>query len=372
MKHRILIIAILGFTLIYPCAAQEKPVWKGKIEFKDGVEIIKNPKEPQYEKKIVHFMEDFRLVTNDELDKGIAVISGIEVDKSGDMFVLDSKESCIHVLDINGNPKKVIGAKGQGPGEFENPRYIFISPNSELFVWDTKRISVFSAGGHYLRGYPSSILNAIERCVIDRDNNIFGVRCSLMKKPITRELAKFDSKFKLIKIFEIYEIPPIQNKTFDPFKPMSMDLGLNKAGLVIVATQDRYEMRLYDSNGDLKKRILRDYDKRPVTKRDKEEILKGIPKDLPVRFKFSDSFPAWKNIFCGDRDHIFVETHEKSKDGRDYIYDIYDARGHYIARTPITNGTVLLFKDDHVYLRDVNEAGYHIFKRMRMIWTLQD
>jgi len=49
MKLKFLFIVIFGLTIICASFSQKNPVWKGKIEYEDGVKVIKNPKEPMYQ-----------------------------------------------------------------------------------------------------------------------------------------------------------------------------------------------------------------------------------------------------------------------------------------------------------------------------------
>jgi hypothetical protein len=41
-------ILILGLVIICSAFGQDKPVWKGKIEYENGVKVIKNPLEPLF------------------------------------------------------------------------------------------------------------------------------------------------------------------------------------------------------------------------------------------------------------------------------------------------------------------------------------
>jgi hypothetical protein len=365
---KIILSFLLAPAFLGNVFAQGKPVWRGSRVLKGEVEVVRNPKEPLFRDEIVQFCEDLRLDTSSDPYNEIAAIRAIEVDESGNIFVLDSKNHCIHVFDSDGKLLRVIGRQGQGPGEFIEPERLYISPNGELLVWDSKQISVFSLNGDYSRGYPSSILDEIQKCAIDRDNIILGIRFPIMEKPYARELIKFDSEFRPVKVFEKYIIPPSKDNKFNPVRPIAMELGLTVAGLFLVATQDRYELRFYDSSGSLKKLILKDHENLPVTKKDKEEMLKGAPAEYVRQCRFSETFPAWHRIFCGAGDHIFVETYEQTENDRGLFYDVFDESGRYIAKTPISKGWVLHFKGGHVYLSEANEEGYHILKRMKIIW----
>ena len=359
------VLLLVSLTGVF---ALDKPVWRGKRAVENGVEVISNPKKPLYLEPIVRFTEDLRVATGKAPYEGISTIQGIEVDDAGSMYILDSKENCVHVLDRDGKPVKAIGRQGQGPGEFQEPQSIYFTPNGEIFIWDKTRISVFSKDWKFLHGHPSSILDEIDQCAVDRDGNIFGTRMMLWKKPYTYEASRFGLDFRPEKTIETYTLPTSADGLFDLVAPRRMNLCMTKDGLLLIATQDRYEMRLCDASGNVKRRILREHDGVPVTKKFKEEMLRGAPEDFARRQKFSDHYPAWKQIFTGAGDHIFVETYERTDDETKNVFDIFDGSGRFVARTPIARGWVRLIKGDHVYMLETDEEGFYILKRLRITW----
>ena len=55
-------------------------------------------------------------------------LSGIAVDRSGNVYVSDFSATKIWVFDANGRSMAGTGRKGQGPGEFQAPTGIAIAP----------------------------------------------------------------------------------------------------------------------------------------------------------------------------------------------------------------------------------------------------
>jgi len=47
----------------------------------------------------------------------------VDADEAGKVYVLDRKAGQIKVFDPQGNFLRAIGRRGQGPGEFQEPRY---------------------------------------------------------------------------------------------------------------------------------------------------------------------------------------------------------------------------------------------------------
>lgn len=72
------------------------------------------------------------------------------------VYVVDSLEDCVKVYDERGRRIRVIGASGQGPGAFDFPSCLALSPDgSELYVGDQRnhRVQVFSLDGGWLRQF---------------------------------------------------------------------------------------------------------------------------------------------------------------------------------------------------------------------------
>jgi sugar lactone lactonase YvrE len=70
-------------------------------------------------------------------------LSGIAVDRTGNVYVSDFSAAKIWVFDAAGRSLPGIGRMGQGPGEFTSPTGIAIGPDNRLFVRDEARVTKF-------------------------------------------------------------------------------------------------------------------------------------------------------------------------------------------------------------------------------------
>jgi hypothetical protein len=69
MKNKTFIFSIALFLfvfIIFVSAEQQKVQWKGKIEYEDGVEVIKNPNEPLYGEITFDLVEDLSIGNEDD------------------------------------------------------------------------------------------------------------------------------------------------------------------------------------------------------------------------------------------------------------------------------------------------------------------
>lgn len=77
----------------------------------------------------------------------------VDPDPSGLIYVADSAANLIKVYSPSGPKLREFGMPGTGPGQFDFPTGVFISPVGEVFVADqnNNRVQVFDRNGQFLR-----------------------------------------------------------------------------------------------------------------------------------------------------------------------------------------------------------------------------
>lgn len=63
-------------------------------------------------------------------------IADIEVGSEGTIYVIDQQASAVRVFDAGGSFVRSIGREGEGPGEFQRPGQIALSPDGGVWVYD--------------------------------------------------------------------------------------------------------------------------------------------------------------------------------------------------------------------------------------------
>ncbi len=81
-------------------------------------------------------------------------IGTFTVDDQGTMYIVDGMAEEIRVFDPDGNHIRTFGGKGEGPGEFSNATGMTWGPEGNLWVYESRRFSVFSPEGEFLTSYP--------------------------------------------------------------------------------------------------------------------------------------------------------------------------------------------------------------------------
>jgi len=85
---------------------------------------------------------------------------------------------------------------------------------------------------------------------------------------------------------------------------------------------------------------------------------------------------AFQRISVDDEDRIFVQTWEKTKDGKGFIYDIFGPDGICFAQVPLNFSfgrfaqhlSPLIWKNGKVYAREEDKDGYQFVVRYTLHW----
>ena len=73
-------------------------------------------------------------------------VTDLTVDSNGNIYVLDYDLDRLDILDSAGNLVSSLGSSGNGPGEFDRPGGVAVSPDGWIYIADTanNRIQVFA------------------------------------------------------------------------------------------------------------------------------------------------------------------------------------------------------------------------------------
>lgn len=103
------------------------------------------------------FAERFPLVDSmivaEPKDNPIVRVSGVAVGEDGGIAISDASEGRVTLVGANGAFRRIVGRKGAGPGELEQPRTLAFDRGGRLHVLDvaTRAIDVFDSAGAFVR-----------------------------------------------------------------------------------------------------------------------------------------------------------------------------------------------------------------------------
>lgn len=132
LKHCLITMLIM---LTVAVAIAEEQVWTGDNNTNNSISTIENPGDPIEPLRMIHCEELWRVGGDDEVaDAPLGFITDIEIDREGQMYLLDSSFSCIHIFDPTGHWLRSIGRQGDGPGEFTRAEKFLILPKGDFGV----------------------------------------------------------------------------------------------------------------------------------------------------------------------------------------------------------------------------------------------
>jgi len=366
MKRKTKIVSIALFLsviiLLISCGKQ-KAEWKGTIEEVNGVTVVKNPKEPMYPEDVFSLEEELSIgEAEGPKEYMFSSLRHISVDDRGYIYALDYKEKHIKVYNGKGEYIATMGKAGQGPGDLNGPRKVCITLQYEVMVPDSwnNRLTFFSLEGEFIRSITTTPLELLET-KIDSKGNIIGVDIVRDEESSRWELKKFDSELNYLFSLDSSPIPDIRN--LNPFLP-SLSWDIDKNDQIISGYPDKYEIKIFNPEGILIRKIQKDYEPLEIAEEELERL-----KDFPPAIKLDvpKHHAAYWSFFVDDESRIFVFTWEKVPDEDKRYFDVFDSEGKYIAKLPLKRGTQVI-KKNKLYAIEVDEDGYHVIKRYKVTW----
>jgi hypothetical protein len=136
---------------------------------------------------------------------------------------------------------------------------------------------------------------------------------------------------------------------------------------IVYGYPKEYEIKVFNPEGKLIKKITKEYDLVEVTEEEKKERIEGISPQIKSKYVFSKYHSAYRRFFLDDEGRIFIQTWEKIGDGDIYHHDVFDREGRYIAKIPL-RVRPLICKKGKLYSIEEDEEGYQVVKRYKVTW----
>jgi hypothetical protein len=183
---------------------------------------------------------------------------------------------------------------------------------------------------------------------------------------------------------EIKELDRLRRPTFAAVRlefPRQSLVHCVSEGKIYVGNNGKgYEIRIYDLEGNLKRKIRKEFQPVEVSEEMKKEVLKQFedPRATEIRKKifFHKNCPPFQYFFTDDEGYLFVMTHEEAENSREYVYDVFSPDGIFISRTSLgnlchVNNTDIQFvtaKNHRIYSLREKENGYKQLVVYKMRW----
>jgi len=394
MRSRILTGAIfLGLVFLMHLSSSGLFAQKENRE----VEVISNPKLPVYKGDIkvkLAFMEELSIgqIEGDEnymFGQGIA----FNTDKEGYFYVTDFENSRVIKYSPAGEFILSFGAKGQGPGEFQNMSVVRFDKDENLYLTDTsnRRISFFKKNGDFLSQV--SLTDRFLDLYINSEGNVAARKWVITQEENAMKQISifgiFDKKFEVQTEIYTDEIETPMPSGADEasivqslassysvlaFRP-EPSMVLEEGGSIYFGFPDDYEIDIYSPQGEPRRKIKRVYEPRRINNDDKEfylqylgemlsssgNIPQGTLEQVYTKIKFPSHKPAFQRFVLMENGWLFVIV-ESLGDERSLI-DLFDGSGKYVAQFESTIPVEgIFFKNDKVYVIST-ENDYKFVRR---------
>jgi hypothetical protein len=253
--------------------------------------------------------------SDDLLEKDIYLWrpTNLDGDTAGNIYVSDQKWCHVFKFDSSGNFIKIIGRKGQGPGEFMNP-YCLTVTKDFLVVSDTngRKIQFFDRDGNYLKGL--KVLKPYLEIAVDAEGFIYASPLRWNKESLLIDVLDKDGH-----IINSFGKARFGNETSWQI-PNILKLTMNTKGELFAAYWNFPTVCKYSRKGEL----LAVYEiEQDIMEERKRSNLDAIRKGNQVRWTVIIDIRAGKNgfyiLYNYPRAHI-LEFDTNGKQINDYYY----------------------------------------------------
>lgn len=334
------------YAVVFVSCSKE---WDGKIEYKEGIKILRNFGEPLVKnkieiKKIVDIPLDKIMLDNKMIDK----ISNICVDAKSNIYICDYNNSRIVIFDKIGKPIGSIGQMGKGPGEFLIASFCAIDKENRKYINDPKlkRVSIFNSDNEFISSFDYK--------AICTDFLVINSQCILLS------VLSFLTKDGLVEVYnsngELSQTFVKKTKTTDEIH-LSGNAGklATTSKTIYYAHPFPYIIERYDSSFNLIEKIYLD----------KKEFT-GLSKNsryVEGRLLGSELKNSIKKISVYLNKYLLIECLVDNK----FQVDIFDCDGKYLTTLKLPEGKEIGFvKDKFIYAFDRGIKNYPSIE----IWEL--
>ena len=274
------------------------------------VPIVENGFEPTGSPLVLTFEEDLRIDAESDEEYGIwpGALASFAVDQKGRMLVADDRANHIVVFDPRGAFQRLIGNRGQGPGEFTSLSGIQVLADGRILAIEAMNrfaLTFFDSDGNFLEriepstpGGPNSFqtnpagtMSAVNYVTTDPARGIMTKHFAIWDKDLTPRLAISEVDVMIFNANRATEGLFWSEFIGDQLKNDARGLGgfaaFDRDGKIWTAIGHTYEVTLWDETATRKLRIIkRNY--KPIIQ-EEEEIYAFVD---PIKSHLEAQLPA--------------------------------------------------------------------------------
>jgi hypothetical protein len=345
----------------------------------DGVVRVQNGVAPSEGLRTVRLEETWR-AGGDEDDAFFGFIGQVLSDGSGNLYLMDTQLSEVHVYSPGGEPLRTLSREGEGPGETRSPGDMFFLPNGRVALVQTfpgKIVAVdregSPAGGlSYDAGDPGQGRFAVLVRGLSRGGNIVlaGIQMVFGGQGTTEQtyfLSSCDETGSekhryFAKGYAINYADFVLDEAKMDFVWGRVDLAPD--GRIYAApVRNAYEIHVLAADGAVERIIERDYEslkRGPEQRESARRTLEAVGNNYPVKpreITIEDTDPDVSALHVLDDGTLWVRTSRADFDGPDgtlTTYDVFDPAGRFIEQVALAGPGDA--REDAIYLLSRDRA----------------
>lgn len=374
-RRAVVIGSLLTILLLLPDASSPLAGgWQGTVEMRDGIEHVTNPKAAMESPATVTLREFWRIGGySDAEEEMFGVITQVTTDSDGNVYLLDRQLSEVKVFTPDGEYLRTIGREGEGPGEFRQPLDMFFLHGGNLGVLQLApgRVVMLTpegdpAGDHPLperEGGATPVLIS-GHAMGENLLLVFNVNDpSEGHIDFTRTLALIDSNGNELKqLIESKRRLEFVNFLFEEAAWRTFDnrWRVGPDGTLYAVEQYLpYEITAWDSQGNKKRVITREYEHWERTQEQKDEMYEIfdalLQNQLPqYEIAVSEYDPDITQLYPREDGTLWVLTSHGTRsrpEGSLGVFDVFDADGRFVQQVTLM-GEGEPMQDGYFFLRD--------------------
>lgn len=379
------VVVFLSAFILLISFGKQKAEWKGKIEIEDGVRIISNPREPLYGEIELELDEDLSIGREDDENYVFYNLSGIAIDSEENIFVLDAGNCRIQKFDKNGNFLQTIGRRGQGPGEFEQPRSIHFDLKDRIYVYDSLRsnLHIFEKNGKFKETIRLT-RSLFFGYGISEEGNILTQTHFYSPEGSTMDVVIINPQGRVIKKIASYpyKLPPmVKKRRLGNSYSYSLYFYPTLDGSGVYGHSSEYKLYVLNTTGETMFRIEKEEKPESITQKNKSGLIdrylerqeksnrdeKLSKNEVKKAYIFPKFNPFFSRIVLDSERRIYVEKFKLyNPEDRSEVYDLFSAKGYYIykVKMPLPPGII---RNGYMYrIERDQDTGYARVKRYKI------
>jgi hypothetical protein len=357
---------LVAISFLVSCGGKQPKVDK---VIEGGVEVVLNHVEPYILKgqpSQLNLKEETRIDFEQAKYSGLGLKEPdfAEADSQGNIYVVEqysASDFFIYKFSPTGEFIKKLGKKGQGPGEVQGISGVVVNKSGHLLIADrsTGKLLEFDADGNLIKEIKA---HHVMQEVVPLENGNYLAR-RMAKDPSEGRrwfLCLFNSDFE-----EVKKLDSVDMSAYVPGKPTPgtiLSFYWRVAGnkIYIGNEQRGYELWVYDFDGNLLRKIRKEYKPAPYPEEFKKQTEELAARQPDLNLTARRDMPPFNSFFPDDEGRLYVMTYEQGHSQDEIIHDAFNKDGVLVARVPLGKYGIMGRALNHLRATATNGRFYRV------------